>query len=66
MKSTELAPRYVTLDEASKYLRLSRDSVRRMIRRNELSAIKIGRNIRIEIDSLESVGNPISRLNQRE
>lgn len=59
MKKSALAPRYVTLEEAAEYLRLSRDTVRRMIRRQELSARKVGRSIRVEVASLEAVGKPL-------
>lgn len=59
MKKSALAPRYVTLEEAAEYLRLSRDTVRRMIRRQELSARKVGRSIRVEVSSLEAVGKPL-------
>ncbi len=60
MSNSQLKLRYVTLNEAATYLAVSRDTARRMIRRGELVAVKIGRGIRIEIDSLEAVGKPLN------
>lgn len=58
-QNTALPDRYVTLNEAATDLKLSRDSVRRLIRSGDLNPTKIGRSIRVEIASLQALGKPM-------
>lgn len=45
---------YISIKNAANYLNVSQDTVRRMIRRKELEAYKVGRVIRIPIAALEA------------
>ncbi len=63
---SRLRPKYVSLNEAAAFLAVSRDTARRMIRRGDLAAVRIGRSIRVEINSLESAGKPLSAQKRRQ
>ena len=41
-----------TVEEAAKLLKVSKDTIRRMIKRKELDAVKVGGQIRIKAASL--------------
>ena len=56
---------YVSMDEAAAYLSVSRDTIRRMIRRGDLTARKIGKSIRVSVTSLENAGRPIPAVDAR-
>lgn len=53
-------PALVTMDEAAQALAVSRDTIRRMIRRSELDARKIGKSVRITAESVANVGTPLT------
>ncbi|WP_181158526.1 helix-turn-helix domain-containing protein [Leucobacter massiliensis] len=53
-------PSYVTMDEAAQALAVSRDTIRRMIRRGDLDARKIGKSVRVTAESLATVGTPLA------
>ncbi|NMB40779.1 MAG: helix-turn-helix domain-containing protein [Firmicutes bacterium] len=54
---------YLTLEEASRYLRLSLGSIHKLIRQNELGASRKGRYLRIRRSELEEFAN---NLGERE
>lgn len=58
--SAALGRRFCTLDEAAAYLSVSTDTVRRLLRRGELEGRKIGGSVRVEVSSLDSVGEPLA------
>lgn len=47
---------YMSIDEVAQHYGVSRDTVRRLIRRGELDAIRIGRLLRISFSSVENLG----------
>jgi len=53
-------PSFVTVDEAAQALAVSRDTIRRMIRRGELDARKIGKSVRVTSESVVNVGKPLA------
>lgn len=57
--------RYISMDEAAEILDLSRDTIRRMIRRGELEARKFGKSVRITVASLEAAGEPMQAVSVR-
>jgi len=59
-KGSERLPAYVTVEEAAQALAVSRDTIRRMIRRGELDARKIGKSVRVTAESLATVGQPLA------
>lgn len=58
--SKNVEPRWATIDEVADYLRVSRDTVRRMIRRSEIPATRFGpKLIRIDLNLLDASGRPV-------
>ncbi len=56
------APRWGTIDETAEYLAVSRDTIRRMISRNEIPARRFGRRlIRVDLNALDLSGTPVAR-----
>lgn len=51
---------YVTISEAAERLALSTKTVRRLIARGELPALRIGRSIRIPATALDTLGRPLA------
>lgn len=52
----------LTIPQVAEYLACSTYTVRRMISRGELRAIRVGRLIRIRSEDLARVGKPVTRV----
>jgi excisionase family DNA binding protein len=54
---------YLTVDEAARLLRQSRDTVRRKIHEGEISAVRLGVHgpLRVSVDELERHLRPVGR-----
>lgn len=56
----ETLPPLVTLDTAAELLSISKDTLRRMISRGEIEAVRIGpRLLRVRTESLFALGTPL-------
>ncbi|MCT2041926.1 helix-turn-helix domain-containing protein [Pseudoclavibacter alba] len=59
--NTTLDPRWVTIPTAADCLKVSTKTIRRMIARGEIEARRIGpRLIRVRMDKLDSLGQPLA------
>ncbi|GAB2699548.1 excisionase family DNA binding protein [Microbacterium marinum] len=57
---TTLAPRWGTIEDVMAHLKVSRDTVRRMIARQEIQARRFGpRLIRIDLNQLDASSTPV-------
>lgn len=57
---TKNGQRWIPIDQASAYLSVSPDTIRRMITRGEIAAMRFGpRLIRVDLDSIEANGRPL-------
>ncbi len=52
MEIQNLPPKYLSRNEASKYLRVSIKTIDRLIRNNRINAFKLGKRVLIHYDSL--------------
>ena len=51
-------PAFLTVAEAAAYLRVHPETIRRLVRRGELTAIKVGSVWRVPVDALERPTQP--------
>jgi excisionase family DNA binding protein len=54
MMTRDPEPALLTIEEAARYLRLSRAKVYSMAARGELPAVKMGRSVRVRRDRLDA------------
>lgn len=64
MKETSsIFPQLFTVDEVARVFRFTRAAIRRMIRAQELPAIRIGKEYRIPRQVVENILNPLTEKN---
>ena len=52
----------LTVDEFSDYLKVSRSTVYRLLKRNQLPPVKIGNDLRFDLEEIERIGHPAFQL----
>ncbi|WP_454295874.1 helix-turn-helix domain-containing protein [Salana multivorans] len=53
---------YLSIPQAAETVGCSSDTIRRMISRGQLKAVRFGRLIRIDPAALERAGKPVTRI----
>lgn len=62
MSDNNVAAAYLTIPQVAEVLSCSPDTVRRLIARGEIRAVRFGRLIRVAIGELTRAGRPVSAL----